>query len=298
MNHEGLQIAVLVSAVHDCLNAVAIEPGGKSIRASSLRWIPNPADTFALEAALRLRGRMPGSRVRAVTMGPPAWERVLRECLAVGADEAVRIWDPAVEESDPHATAVVLATALRGEPADLILAGSRRGDLEHGQVGPMIAEMLGLPLVAAAREILPGQGIRELLVSRRVPGHTLKLSCGLPALLTIEKGPVLRYPKFIDRRKARSLPLRSVELATLGLGASQVGAAGSLTRLERITPPKPSKRSALGSTVSGMSTAARLQRIISGNLQEKKESKVWQCRDRSSVERVVEHMVKEKILSL
>ncbi|MEW6440589.1 MAG: electron transfer flavoprotein subunit beta/FixA family protein [bacterium] len=298
MKREGLRITILVSAVHDCLNAVAIEPGGKNIRASSLRWILNPADAFALEAALRLRERIQGTRIRAVTVGPPEWEKVLRECLAVGTDEAVRIWDPAFAESDSYATAFILAAALRSEPADLILAGWRRADLEHGQVGPMIAEMLGLPQVTAAREILPAQGNRELLVRKRVPGHTLKLSCSLPALLTVEKGPVLRYPKFIDRRKARSLPVRFLDPAALGLDAGQAGASGSLTRLERITPPKPSKRSALGSTVGGMSTAARLQRIMAGGLQEKKESKIWECKDKRSVERVVEHMVKEKILSL
>ena len=298
MSGKGLNVTVLVTPVHDCLNPVTIESGGKRLVGSSLRWILNPYDAYAMEAALRLREAVPGTFTRVITVAPPDCEKVARAGLAVGIDEAILVWDEALEGSDSYATAIVLAAVLRKQPFDLILAGWRRSDLEQGQVGPMVAELLDLAQITAAREFLPGEDPHEIRVQKRIPGQVFKVSCPLPALVTLEKGPVLRYPKFLDRRRAQNAPIRKLDLRATGLAADQVGTSGSLTQVERITPPKPTKRSALGSAVSGMNTAARLQRILSGGMQEKKESKIWECRDRQSVEKVVEHMLQEKMITL
>lgn len=298
MNRAGLDILVLVCPIHDCLNPVKIAQNGKSVLASSLRWVMNPCDAFALEAALAVRDRAAGTRVLALSMSPPEGEKVLRECLAAGADEAVRLWDDALEGSDPYATASVLAAAIRLFPADLVLAGARRGDLEQGQVGPMVAEMLGIPQVSAVREIRWQPGEQDLQAVKRAAGHLIRLSCPLPALVTMERGHPLRYPRLHDRKRANRASLRVLGLAQLGLGRQEAGIAGSLVEIERITPPKPSRRSALAASVSTMSTAARLQRILSGGVQSPKESKIHPCRDAASVEKVVEHMIKEKIVIL
>lgn len=298
MDGAGLNILVLVCPVHDCLNPVKIAEGARSVLASSLRWMLNPCDAFALEAALRVKDRSAGTRVLLLSMSPPEGEKVLRECIAAGADEAIRLWDPLLERSDPYATARALVGAIRLFPADLVLAGARRSDLEQGQVGPMVAEMLGMPQITAAREIHWEPGGQELHVVKRTRGHRFCLSCPLPALVTMEKGIPLRYPRLRDRKRASLASIRMLGLEQIGLSAEAAGAAGSLVEVERITPPKPLRRSALAASVSTLSTAARLQRILAGGVQAPRESKIRECRDAGSVEKVVEDMIKEKIVML
>ena len=298
MKGKGLKIVVLVAPVHDCLNPIVIEPGGKRIDTSSLRWVMNPYDAFALEEALRLRDSLPGSRMRVITMASEESERVIRECLAVGADEAARIWEEGMQESDPYATAYVLATFLRKQRFDLVLCGSRRADLDHAQVGPAIAELLDVPQVTSAREIQLGQAPNRILVRKRVPGFLLKLSCPLPAVITLEKGQPLRYPKCLERRRASKAGIPTLTLEAIGLTEESIGASGSITVVERFTPPKPTRRSAMASAVGTMSAAARLQRIMSGGVQEKKDSKIWECNDKESVKKVTEHILKEKLITL
>ncbi len=298
MDRAELSILVLICPIHDCLNPVKIAENAKSVLASSLRWVINPCDAFALEAALRIRDRAAGTRVVVLSMSPAEGERVLRECLAAGANEAIRLWDDSLQGSDPYATARALAGAIRLFPSDLVLAGAKRADLEEGLVGPMAAEMLGIPHITAAREVQWQPGGQDLQVVKRAGGHMLRLSCPLPALVTMEKGLPLRYPSLRDRKRAGRAPIRLLGPAQTGLNEQESGTAGSLVEIERITPPKPTRRSALAASVSTMSTAARLQRILAGGLQGPKESKIRECRDAGSVEKVVEHMIKEKIVIL
>ncbi len=298
MSGSGLEIVVLIAPVHDCLNPIRIEQGGKGIAPSSLRWLMNPYDAFALEEALRLRDVRPEKQITAMTVSPSSAETVLRECLAVGADEGVRIWDPQIEGSDPYATARALAAALAKRPFGLLLCGWRRADLEHGQVGPLLAELLRLPQVTGARKVEPDPGEKRLLVTKRVPGFLTRLSCPMPALVTMEKGQVLRYPTLKGRIRAAKAELSLPDLRGIGLSRDAVGPAGSLNRLERFTPPKPTRRSAMASAAGTMTAAARLQRIMGGGVQEKKDSKIWECPDESSVKKVAEHIVKEKMVVL
>jgi electron transfer flavoprotein beta subunit len=294
---RGLEIVVLIAPVHDCLNPVKIEPGGKGIDPSSLRWTLNPYDAFALEEALCIRDVTPGTRVRLVAVASSDSEEVVRGCLAAGADDAARIWEKGMEGSDSYATATVLAAALRKQPFDLLLCGWRRADLEHGQVGPALAEVLDLPQVTGARKIEPAENETRIRVHKRVPGYLTKLSCPLPALVTIEKGQVLRYPSLAGRHRAARAEIPSLGLDSLGLREENVGASGSTTRLERFTPPKPTRRSAMASTAGKMTAAARLQRIMGGGVQEKKDSKIWECPDEPSTRKVAEHIVKEKLIT-
>jgi len=297
MSGGGPEIVVLIAPVHDCLNPVKIVPGGKEIDPSSLRWVLNPYDAFALEEALRIRDAVPGARIRVMAMASSDSEEVLRGCLAVGADEALRIWDDRMEGSDAYATATALAAALSREAFDLVLCGLRRADLEQAQTGPSLAEILDLPQVTGARKVEPVEDNTRILLHKRVPGYLTKLSCPLPALVTMEKGQVLRYPSLAGRHRAARAEIPCLGVHTVGLQEGNVGSSGSLTRLERFTPPKPTRRSAMASTAGKMTAAARLQRIMGGGVQEKKDSKIWECPDEPSVKKVAEHIVKEKLIT-
>jgi len=298
MNGTGFEVVSLVSRVHDCLNPVTIEPGGKGIAPSSFRWILNPYDAFGLEEALRLRDAVPGTRVSVLLMAPADAEGILRACLAAGADEAIRIWDDPMDGSDSYVTASVLAAALRKRTFDIVVCGWRRADLEHGQVGPSLAAILELPQVTCARKIEPREDGSRLLVHKRIPGFLTKVSCPLPALITMEKGQILRYPRHTDRRRASKAEIRTWDLQDIGLAEGTVGTSGSITRIDRFAPPKPARRSAIASAAGTMTAAASLQRIMGGGVQEKKNSKIWECHDEASARKVAEHMLKEKMIIL
>lgn len=297
MTERGLDIVVLVAPVHDCRNRIAIEPGGKRIDPRSFHWIMNPSDASALETALRLRAATAGARIRVTSMAGPTAEPVLRECLAVGADEVVRVWDDALEACDSYATGVILAAAIQRAHFDVLLCGSRRADLGHGQVGPILTEILKLPFVFAACDVRLGPCADRVVVHKRVPGHLITLSCPLPAMVTLEAGPALRYPRYPDRRRADRCSIPALDLASLGLSVDVIRSLPR-TAVERFTPPKPSRRSAAASDASRMSTAARIRRLIGDDVQDTSDRKAWQCKDRESVEKLVQHMLSEKIVVL
>lgn len=293
MKATDRSIVLTVAPVHDCRDPVLLDPTRGRIVPSSRHWILNPPDAIALEQALRLRDLHPGFRIRVVSVAPPSAEELLRECLAVGADEVVRIWDKGVEDADPYGIATILAAAIRMGPYDLILAGCRRADVEHAQTGPMIAELLGLPQITRARNVEMDRESGSVRAEKRIPGSMLTMSCPLPALVSVEKGPPLRYPRFPDRRKAGKVRITSVDLGAIGLEE----APASMIHLERVTPPKPGRRSALGAA-AGMPVVARLQRILSGGAQAKKEGTIRPCPDKASTLKTVEHLLKEKLVSL
>ncbi|OGP35711.1 MAG: hypothetical protein A2X88_06520 [Deltaproteobacteria bacterium GWC2_65_14] len=293
MSEAGPGIVVMVAPVHDCRNPLVLDTLRGRIDPTCRRWILNPPDTIALEQALRIKDRFPAFGIRVVSVAPPSADSALRECLAVGADELVRVWGGGVEEADPHGLAVILAAAVRLRPFRLILAGWRRADVEHAQTGPMLAELLDLPQITCARSVEMGRESESIRVEKRIPGRILSLSCRLPAVITLEKGPPLRYPRYPDRRKARKIQITGVDLEGIGLE----GVPPPLIRLERVTPPKPRRRSALGAA-TGMPVVARLQRILSGGAQAKKENNIRPCPDRASTLKTVEHLLKEKLVTL
>lgn len=204
----------------------------------------NPSDKNALEEALRLRDNH-GVQVTALALGPLEAEDILREALARGAEEAVLISDEEIEES---LEALVLSQGVRklGEFA-LIFVGHRVAGYGASQVGPRLAELLGLPQVTRAQEVMVADGKAE--VKRTTPKGHVRLELPLPALLTVDEGANNpRYPALaavISAYREREVTFWS--LSDLGLDLAKLKgesvvcevretyAAEEPTRGERIT---------------------------------------------------------------
>jgi electron transfer flavoprotein beta subunit len=211
--------------------------------------IINPLDYVALEAALDLRGRE-GGQVSVITMGPPQSESALREAMAFGADRAILLTDPSFAGADTLATSHVLATAISSlDPfPDLVLCGMKTIDSDTGQVGPQIAEELGLPQVCGVNEIRFKDDFLE--VKRLSDGFLDTLRVTLPALLTVTH----------VRSEVRDLPLGSLEAAfsqkdiirlgieDLDLKKEEVGLKGSATRVWKLRTLQPKRQ---GEVVTG-----------------------------------------------
>lgn len=206
-----MKIVVCLKRVPDTEARIRIGEDGRSIDAAGLKYIISPYDEFAVEAALRLRESREGEVV-VVSVGPPPAAEQLRAALAMGADSAVLLRGEA--GMDGLATARALAAELEARGPDLVLLGMKAVDDDQQQVGPMLAELLGLPCATVVTEFEIQDG--GLLCKREVEGGLEIVEAPLPALLTITKGAYEpRYASLKGIMAAKRKPLEEKD-ARLG----------------------------------------------------------------------------------
>ena len=153
-----MKILVCVKQVPDT-NEVKIDPVKGTLIRDGVPSILNPDDANALEAALQLKDKNPDVKVAVLTMGPPQATYMLRECLAMGADEAYLLSDRAFGGADTCATSTTIAAGIsKVEGVDVIFAGRQAIDGDTAQVGPQVAQRLGLPVVTYVQDIDMGDG--------------------------------------------------------------------------------------------------------------------------------------------
>ena len=175
-----MKAIVCVKQVPDTSGKVAVNPDGTLDRAS-MQTIINPDDLNAVEAALSLKDEL-GCKVIAFTMGPPPAEGMLRELMAMGVDEGVLITAREFGGSDTYATATIIAAALKKIGFDLVITGRQAIDGDTAQVGPQIAEQLGVPQVSYAEELTLEDG--SVVVKRQFEDQAHMLKVQLPCLVT------------------------------------------------------------------------------------------------------------------
>lgn len=200
--------------------------------------ILNPFDTYALEEGVRLKDNY-GGKVTAITMGPPQAEEILREAISTGADDAVLLSDSAFAGADTWATSLTLATAINkiGD-YDLVICGRQTIDGDTAQVGPELAEILGVAFVAYVSRI-DEIADNRMRVQRMVEDGYQKIEAVLPALITVVKEiNVPRLPSLRGLARAKSATIPVWDAAELGIDTDQVGLAGSATRVIKIFFPQ------------------------------------------------------------
>lgn len=182
----SLNIIVLAKQVPDTRNVGkdAMKEDG-TINRSALPAIFNPEDLNALEQALKLKEQYPGSKVTLLTMGPARAAEIIREGLYRGADNGIVLSDRAFAGADTLATSYALSAAVRkiGD-FDLIIGGRQAIDGDTAQVGPQIAEKLGLPQVTYAEEIM-GVENGKVTVKRRIESGVETVKAPLPLVITV-----------------------------------------------------------------------------------------------------------------
>jgi electron transfer flavoprotein alpha/beta subunit len=231
----ALKLIVCAKQVPDT-NEVKIDPVKKTLIREGVPSILNHDDANALEEALTIKDHFPDTHITVVTMGPPQAKDMLRECLAMGADEGILISDRALGGSDTWATSNALAAAIRkiGD-YDLIFAGRQAIDGDTAQVGPQIAEKLGLPQVTYVTEFaIDG---KEITVKRALEDGYEVIEIQLPCMLTaIKELNVPRYMSIggIYDAVRKDIPTWgakeiAVDLTTVGLEASPTNVFRSFT---------------------------------------------------------------------
>lgn len=222
-----MNIMVCVKQVPDTAIAIKLDAEQKSIDRSELTYVVNPFDEYAIEAGLQLKEKY-GGEVTLVTMGPDRAAEALRTGLAMGADKGVHISDPALEGSDTLVTARVLAAAIKGLPYDIVLCGKVATDDNSGQVGPALAELLGIPHISGATTLEVDDDAKKATATREVEGGFMRMEVPIPAVITAEKDlNAPRYPSLPGIMKAKAKPVDKKDVASLGMDPSSVGLAGS-----------------------------------------------------------------------
>ena len=220
-----MKIVVCVKQVPDTKGGVKFNPDGTLNRAAMLA-IMNPDDKAGLEAALRLKDQY-GAEVTVLTMGLPKADAILREAMAMGADDAVLVTDRVLGGADTWATSTTIAGALRNLDYDLIITGRQAIDGDTAQVGPQISEHLGIPVISYAQKIeVEGDSV---IVERQFDDryHVLKakMPCLITALAELNEPRYMTPGGIFDAYKADitvwgRADLKDVEDSNLGLKGS------------------------------------------------------------------------------
>ena len=176
-----MKIVVCVKQVPDTKGGVKFNPDGSLDRGAMLT-IMNPDDKAGLEAALRLKDQY-GAEVTVLTMGLPKAEDVLREAIAMGADNGILVTDRVLGGADTWATSTTIAGAIRNiKDYDIIITGRQAIDGDTAQVGPQIAEHLGIPVISYAEGIeVDGDSV---IVKRQYEDRHHMLKAKMPVLIT------------------------------------------------------------------------------------------------------------------
>lgn len=261
-----MRIAVLVKLV-PVSNQLSVDPQTHCLIRENAEMTVNPADLNAITAAV-LCARETGGRVEAFAMGPETAQRALRTALAMGAEEAVLISDRCFGGSDTLGTAKILAAALRASgPYDLVLAGAASSDGATGQVGPMAAELLGIPSACDASALRLEEG--SALVLRQCGGRRVRVRMALPCLVTMEVGsnaPIL--PTLRSQRSANRASIRTLTNRELDLDPSTVGARGARSLVTDTMLRENSGRQAQLLNGTAAEIAAQIKALIDGGMRE------------------------------
>jgi len=200
-----------------------------------VRNILNPFDRRAIAQAVKIRAEAGGS-VTAITMGPPQARDALYECLAVGADKAIHLLDPAFAGADTLATAQTLAAAIKQLPYDLIVCGKCSIDAETGQVGPELAELLDIPHITGVCALNFASENGSFIAERETDEGFETIQSKLPALITaaerLVKPVKIKEP---DIEAVRARPIEVINANDLSADQSFFGQAGSPTWVSDIT---------------------------------------------------------------
>lgn len=236
-----MNIVVCVKQVPDTTE-VRIDPETNTLDRANAPAIINPYDSHAVEEAVRIRDQY-GGRVTVVSMGPPGAAGVIKECIALGADEGYLLSDRAFAGSDTLATGYILAQGIkricRDNSVDLIFCGKQAIDGDTAQVGPGIAGRMGIPQLTYVDSLVdldPEKG--EVTVRRRMDDGYEIIMSKMPCLITVEKEiNQLRYQPLPDMLRAARYQPAVLQAADLEVEPSMMGLKGSPTAVVEIFTP-------------------------------------------------------------
>jgi len=232
-----MDIVVCVKQVPEVTDAeLELTKDGTEIITEDLEYDINEWDNYAVEEAVRIK-EVHGGKITVITLGDEDSEDVLRQALAMGADDAIRVDEEGFEHADARGIAKGLYHAIKDLPFDLLLTGAQSSDDGWGQVGIILAEFLGLPYAS----LVVGIEIAEdkLTATRELESNTQEqVELPLPAALTIQTGlNSPRYVSIMGIQRVRRIGIKETDSEELGLPEDEIGHTGSSVDSESLSPP-------------------------------------------------------------
>lgn len=249
------------------------ENGGR-IHDEDLVYMVHPSDLVAVEEAVRIKEENGSGKVILVALSSPSDERLLRKCLAIGADEAVLINEPNTKNQDGYSIGMLLAAYCRTMDFNLLLCGHGSMDDLGGQSGYVIADLLNLTIVTRITkiDILPGKN--SLMAEKRLErGYRERIELSLPAILTLEESlNEPRYPSLTNMLYALEEDIKKIDRQDLNLSPEEQDLTRPRLELLHIKTPKPRPKKIFTPDTS-LSAEDRMWQIMSGGLDEKNKNK-------------------------
>jgi len=234
-----MKFVVCVKQVPDTTE-VKVDPKTHTLIRDGVPSILNPYDQYAIEECVRIKEKTGEGNVTVITMGPPQARSALMKCLALGADEAILISDKAFAGSDTWATAYTLAQAIKKfGPIDMVFCGQQAIDGDTAQVGPEIAQQLGIPQVTYVEKIDIDDKHKITIYKQTEDGYNI-LETKPPVLLALLPPTSFQpeHPPMSSILKAKRKPFNEWDVKTLGGDVSKYGLDGSFTQVVKTyTPP-------------------------------------------------------------
>lgn len=259
-----MELLVSIKQVPDT-SEIKLDPVTNTLIRTGLPSIVNPYDLNALEAALQVKDQVPDARVTVITMGPPQAVEALKECLSLGADEAYLITDRAFAGADTLATSYTIASAIKkvikdqGKNFDMIFCGKQAIDGDTAQVGPQIAEELGMPQVTYVCDIKV-DGNKVTTKREHELGFEV-LETEMPVLVTaVQALNEPRYPTLLNSIKANRYEVKMITVKDMEVDMDRLGLKGSPTRVRKVINP-PMR--AAGDIITEGTTTEKVDALIS-----------------------------------
>lgn len=224
-----MKLVALIKNVPDTEAKIKINADGTGIETQGIKFVMNPYDEYAVEEALLIREKLKDdTTVTVISLGPDRVVESLRTALAMGADDAIHVNDPAFEGGDSMTNARVLAEVLKPLSPDIVFCGKQGIDYDAAQTPAAVAEHLGIPQSLITIDFELSENKTTAVAKRRVEGGDEVVELTLPALVSCEKGlNEPRYASLPGIMKAKKKEIKKVALADLALEAADVGEAGS-----------------------------------------------------------------------
>lgn len=220
---------------------IRIDPVTKTLIRDGVPSIVNPFDAYALELAARIKDKEPDSKITLICMGPPQAQAALKECLAVGGDKAYLVSGREFGGSDTLATSYILSCAVKKVqemegPFDIIFCGKQAIDGDTAQVGPEMAEHLGLPQVTYAIEATAEED--RVVVKKEVEDGFEMIAAKYPCVVTVTKPSFdPRFPSIKAKLAANRKEIPVIGAADLDIDLTRAGLKGSPTKVKKTFTP-------------------------------------------------------------
>jgi electron transfer flavoprotein beta subunit len=251
---------VCLKQVPDTEAQIRVKPDGSDVLLQDVKFIINPYDEYGVEEALKLKEKFGQGTVTIACLGPDRVVESIRTALAMGADKAVHLDDPALDGGDAFTTARALAEQIKGMEYDIIFCGKQAIDDDAAQVSVALAEYLNIPHANLVVKVEVASDKKKVKVNRQIVGGEEVLELPLPAVITCQKGlNEPRYASLPGIMKAKKKEIKAVKAVDLKLDAAQIGAAGAKSKVLKCYAPPQRKAAQI---IAGETPEAKALKLV------------------------------------